>query len=286
MENGHGDDAQRTALINKLTYLHGRQRFVNERLQQKATIAPRYQSHLPLAKKWGILPIVLGSVALTLALFTVASPVVDLLYGIVLEPFMSVEWAEANTGVAILLMLAVPVVFATGLAILVVYLRNRFWLSKQHSRANRANQQREAHNQSVWIEEQQINAELGQAGQDLSARIGTWYPQAYLHEEALAFCTQVIRNHRANSIENALNLYETELYRQRTENNQAALLAEQHRTQKIVAIGNVMNAALTGAAMGTMRQEGERTRAANAANTARITEQLKKPVNVNIRKGW
>lgn len=286
MEKAQGHDDPRTTLVSKLTYLHGWLRFVNERWQQKATIAQSYQPLMPFKKKWGISSIVLGSVGLTLALFTVATPVTDLLYKIALEPFISAEWAEANTGVAMILMLTIPVVVSVGLAILIVYLRNRFLLSMQHSRAKRINQQREAHNQAVWAEEKQVNAQLKQAGQDFSDQIGTWYPQAYLYEEALAFCTQVIQNHRAKDIEGALNLYETELHRQRVENNQAALMAEQQRTQKLMIVGNVMNAALTGAAIGSIHQQGQQTRAANAANAARITEQLKKPVNVNVRKRW
>jgi uncharacterized membrane protein YhiD involved in acid resistance len=284
VENAQGHDDPRTALVSKLTYLHGWLRFVNERWQQKATIAQRYQTLMPFKKKWGIPFIMLGFVGVTLALFTVAAPVTDLLYKIALEPLIAEEWAAANTGVAIILMLAVPIVVSAGLVILVVYLRNRFLLSRQHARAEGINQQREAHNQAVWAEEKQVNAQLKQAGQDFSTQIGNWYPQAYLYEDALVFCTQVIQNHRATDIEGALNLYETELHRQRVENNQAALMAEQQRTQKLMIVGNVMNAALTGAAIGTIRQQGQQTRAANAANAARITDQLRKPVDVNIRK--
>lgn len=286
MENIQGHDDARTALVRKLTGLHEQLRFFNERSRQKSDLAQRYQSLIPLKKKWGILQMVLGSVGLTLALFTVATPVTDLLFKLVLEPFVSVEWMEANLGVAMTLMLAVPIWASVGFAVLLVHLRNRFLLSMQHSRANGINQTRDAQNQAIWAEENQVDAELAQTGKNLSAQIGTWYPHSYLCEEALAFCTQVIQNHRASNIEAALNLYEAELAHQRVENNQAALMAEVQRTQKLVAVGNVMNAALTGAAVGTMRHEGQQTRAVSAANAARITEQLKKPVNLNIRKRW
>lgn len=106
---------------------------------------------------------------------------------------------------------------------------------------------------------------------------------------ATAFCTEAVQNHRSNDISTALNLYETDLHRARVENNHAELLAEQQRTQRLIVAGNVVNAALTGAAIGTIRHEGARTRAANAANAASAAgtnEQLKKPRTVHLKKGW
>jgi hypothetical protein len=283
VENLQGHNDPRTALVNKLAYLHGWLLWVEERWQQKSAIAQRYQALVPFKKKWGVLAFVLWAVGLTVASFTVASPVTAVVFNTVLGPLFTKEWIEANVGTAIMIMIATPVAVSVGLALLITMLRNKLLLPWQHSRTHRTNEQREAHNKAVWIEEQEVNAQLTQAGADFSSQIGTWYPRAYLYEEAVTFCVRAVQNHRANDISTALNLYETELHRARVEDNQAAILAEQQRTQRLITVGNVINAALAGAAIGTIRHEGARTRAASAAW---IKEQIKKPRTVYVKKRW
>lgn len=281
MDNLQGHNDPRTALVSKLAYLHGWLLWVEERSQQKAAIAQRYKALVPLPKKWGILALLLWAVGLTVAAFTIASPVTEIVFKTILDPLISIEWAKANTGAALMILIATPVALSVGLALLITMLRNKLLLPWQHSRAHRTNEKREAHNKAVWIEEQEVNAQLTQAGADFSSQIGTWYPRAYLYEEAVTFCAHAVQNHRANDISTALNLYETELHRARVEDNQAAILAEQQRTQRLITAGNVVNAFLTGAAIGTIRHEGARTRAANAAW---ITEQIKKPRTVHVKR--
>lgn len=287
MENLQGHIDPRTALVNKLTYLHGWLRWVEDRSQQKAAIARRYQALAPFAKKWGVLALALWAIGLSIASFTVAAPVTDaVVFKSLIGPLLTDEWARANVGATVTIMIAAPVAMSVGLALLITAVRNKLLLPWEHSRARRTNEQREAHNRAIWVEEQEVDAQLTQAGADFASQIGSWYPGAYLHEEAVAFCAQAVQNHRANDLSTALNLYETELHRARVENNQAELLAEQQRTQKLVIAGNVINAALTGAAIGTIRHEGARTRAANAANAARLSEQFKKPRVVHLKKRW
>ena len=287
MENLQGHNDPRTALVSKLVYLHGWLQWVEDRSQQKAAIARRYQALALFAKKWGVLAFVLWAVGLTIASFTIAAPVTDVIvFKTLIGPLVTEEWARANVGATVAIMIAAPVAVSVGLALLITVLRNKLLLPWQHSRTHRTNEQREAHNTAVWIEEQEVNAQLTQAGADFASQIGSWYPKAYLYEEAVVFCAEAVQNHRANDISTALNLYETDLHRARVENNQAELLAEQQRTQRLIVAGNVINAALTGAAIGTIRHEASRTRAANAANAVGISEQLKKPRTVHLKKGW
>lgn len=284
MENLQGHNDPRTALVSKLAYLHGWLLWVEERSQQQAAIAHRYQALAPFAKKWGVLAFVLWAVGLTIASFTVASPVTGVVLNTVLGPLIPMEWAKANVGTALMIMIATPVALSVGLALLITMLRNKLLLPWQHSRTHRTNEQRESHNKAVWVEEQEVNAQLTQAGEDFSSQIGTWYPRAYLYKEAVAFCAQVVQDHRANDISTALNLYETELHQARVEDNQAAILAEQQRTQRLITAGNVINAALAGATIGTIRHEGARTRAASTANAAWLNEQIKKPRTVHVKR--
>lgn len=284
MENSQRSSDPRTALVGNLTHLREALRAQEELWRRKSAIAGNYQTLETLKKKWGVLSIVLWTIGFAIAAFTIASSVTNVIYGTILGPFFTEEWANANTGIAVTILIGLPIVLSAGLAVLVVFVRNRFVLHVQWSRAHRINQQRKTHNQTVWAEEQKVNGQLKQVGKDLSESIGNWYPQNYLYDEAVSYCAQAINNHRANTITDAIEVYEKELHRQRMENLQAWDLAEQQRTQKLVAVGNVMNAALTGAAIGTMRQEGKRTRASNAANAARVTEQLRKPVKVRKRR--
>lgn len=137
---------------------------------------------MPLKKNWGVLPLLLWSVGLTIASFTVGSPVLDLVYRLVLGPF------------------AIPVTISLGLAFLIVRAWNRFVLPRQNARIQDANQHRKNHNAAVRAEEQQVDARLTRAGQDFATHIGTeFFPQAYTYPEAVAFCAEIVKNHRANS---------------------------------------------------------------------------------------
>jgi hypothetical protein len=141
----------------------------------------------------------------------------------------------------------------------------------------RSNQDREAHNEANSREFWENYGNLAKAESDLAAEAGTWYPHAYLHEDAVAFCALAVQNHRANDITAAINLYETE-------QRHAALLAEQQRTQASVMWDSMQNDANARATNEAIRQEGARTRASNDANAARINEQLKKPQTVHVRR--
>jgi hypothetical protein len=165
-------------------------------------------------------------------------------------------------------MIPVALILATA----IVLVRNKLILPRQNGRAERINLQREAHNDAVWAEEQQVDAQLNQASRDFATSIGTRFPQAYLYDEAVVFCLQMVQNHRAASVSDALNLYDTELKHRQIQDMHAAQLAETQRMRKQAAVGNVINAAMQGAVIGTLRHEGAHTRAA-----------LKKPVTVNVR---
>ncbi|MCC3272809.1 hypothetical protein MUK71_12215 [Arthrobacter zhangbolii] len=268
MENTHQNGDARAQLEGFLSHLQNLLRYIDARLQEKGTIAQRYQPLEPLNPKWGILPLVLLTVGLVVLLTAIGTPIIQ-------------AWAKADAyaqgqifysniqplSVAIL---ASPVALALASAIWLV--RNRLVLPRLHARTEQINQQRVTHNQAVSADEQRVDAQLTQASRDFASDIGNRFPQAYLYDEAVGFCLQLVRDHRASTIHDAINLYETERYRQRMENLQAWQLAEAQQTRKLMALGTVVNAAMQGAMIGTVRHEGAQTRAA-----------LRKPVNVNVR---
>lgn len=272
---GHNDP--RAELVSKLADLHGWLQWTEERKQQQAFIAQKYQNLVPIAKKWGSRTLLLGTLVLTIASFTVAKPAADLVLKNVLNFLIPLEWAKENLGLAIVIMFAAPVVLSAAVAALIMLLWNKVLLPWRNSRANRTNEVRESHNRAVWNEHQKINAQLRQADRDLPAKIGTWYPRAYLYEDAVAFCVSAVQNHRANDITAALNLYETERH-------QAAMLAEQERTQMLVMMGNMQNDANARAANAAIRQEGAMSRTAASVNASRVAESLKQPRTVYFKR--
>lgn len=273
---GHANP--RAALVSELTNLHGGLQRAEGLKRQHLEIVRRYRPLMPLPKKWGLLAPILSSVGLVIAAFTFASPVTEVVFNIVLDPFISIEWAKANVETALIITIATPVALSVGLALLVTELRNKVLLPWQHSRAIRFNQEREAHNKAVSTEEWTIRGQLAQVENDL-AQSGAWYPQSYLHEDAVAFCAHAVKNHRANDITSAINLYETEL-------RHAELVAEQQRTQAYVALASFENDANARATNEGTRQEGARTRANNNANAARIAEESRKPRTVHVKRRW
>lgn len=265
--------------------MHKLLRWIDDRWQAKAAVAGKYQPMVPFKKKWGVLALALVAIGLTVVLFTVASPILERVYQALLGPFITEDWANANTGVTVAIMFGVLFALSLVLAFAIVLLRNKLVLPKQHAWAEQVNRQRDASNSAVRAEEQQIDAQLQQAGHDFAQNIGTgFFPEAYRYEDAVVFCIQAVQNHRADSVGQAINLYESELSRRRVEDMQAEQLAEAQRARKLQAVGNVINATMQGAAIGTMRAEGQANRAAGAANTARITEELKKPQTVYLKK--
>ncbi|MDO4973045.1 MAG: hypothetical protein Q4E38_02420 [Eubacteriales bacterium] len=60
-----------------------------------------------------------------------------------------------------------------------------------------------------------------------SSGVDEYYPQKYLYSEAVDYCQDVVDNMRAESVKEALNLYEDELYKARMEAMQHSSLKAQ-----------------------------------------------------------
>ncbi|TFD61703.1 hypothetical protein E3T39_06630 [Cryobacterium suzukii] len=264
----------RAQLETRLAYLHNVLRWIDVWSQEKTAITQRYRPLAPLKDKWRLLPFALWAAGLLLVLTVIGTPIIQ-------AQAKAAAYAEGSIRYPNIQMLNVAILMipvALVLALAVLLMRNKLILPLLHGRAERINKKRAAHNEPVRAEEQIVLAKLNQASRDIAAHIRD-FPQAYMYDEAVGFCVQMVRNHRATSISEALNLFETERHRQRMENMQAWQLAEAQRTRKLVAVGNVVNAALTGAAIGSIRQEGARTRATNTANHAATRSHITKEFN-------
>lgn len=258
----------RAELETWLVYLQNLLRWIDARWQEKTSIAERYQPLMPLKKKWGFRPFALWVAGLVVLFTAIGTPILQAWAKAEAYAQGSIRYPNIQAPYVAILMIPFALIVAFAIALV----RNKLVLPRLNARAERINQQRGAHNEAVLVEEQQVDAQLNHASRDFAANIGDKFPQAYLYDEAVGFCVQMVQHHRATSISDAINLYETERHRQRMENMQAWQLAETQRTRKLVAVGNVVSAAMQGAVIGTLRHEGAQTRAA-----------LRKPVNVNVK---
>lgn len=130
------------------------------------------------------------------------------------------------------------------------------------SLVHRANERRQQSNRELAVRVRDatadVDAKLVESGRVYATRFASMYPEAYVYSDAVAFCVNAIRNHRADSVGESINLYETERHRQRLEQNQEQMLEEQHLIRRQQAGQAVVNAALQGATLGAILHGNKR----------------------------
>ena len=78
-------------------------------------------------------------------------------------------------------------------------------------------------------------------------RVAYWYPDNYCSLDAVEFFYNAVNNYRADSLKEAINLYETALHQRRVEDTQKQALKEQR-------FANMANLVMQGAAIGEMKR--------------------------------
>lgn len=271
-------EEQKAQLENWLNYHHGLLGRFDVMWQQRASLEQQYRVEKTLRTAWKWWVVAIFAVAILIALFTVASPLLDLVYA-PLNPLFDPDWANENSAVVIPILLAIPVLLATGLAMALVFMRNHFLLPRMNSRIAEQNAQTRLHNGAVAASLQGVDAQIADANQDFIRYGGETLSERYRNQHALAFMSQVVREDLAESLKEALNLYARELkdnerLQEQREAHQAQL-AELQRMRKQQAVGNVVNAALQGATIGTIRSEGAANRAASQRNADALRGTIK-----------
>lgn len=269
-----GHRAQLESWLNHLYELLHRVESLHE---HKEVIAQSYEGYPEPPKKWGLRVTLLWAIGLMIFLSTVFSSITGVIARVLLLPFYSVETGDPLEGFVRMLVTVIPIALSIGLATVAVFLRNRFLMSKQQAKTQRLADQTRQHNASVQAEEQRIDAQLYQTVHDIDKHAGDKFPQTYLHTEAVSFCLQMVQDHRAETVGQALNLYEATLHQRCLENLTAAQLEEQRRTTKVAMLDNIISAAGHGANWAETRNQGAATRAANTANAQRIVNTIKNP---------
>lgn len=266
------DDHTRAELEQRLGGLyHLLQRF--EGLQdQKAAVFQRY-SHLYSAfkKTWGAkmywLWVLIGTAALTVVVF------------IAIVGTMS-AWSAGQrndpgsqppVGVVGLLLTPLPVALVLA-GVLVLVHNGRVPAANARVQARNENTARRI-TELAAPETAPLDAQLAQARSDYAAHYAEWFPERYRNSDDVRACWQIVHDGRATTLPDALNALVEDQHRQYMRDVAAAQLAEQRRATRVAQLNGVINATMQGAMIGTVVDQGRKTRAA-----------LNAPVTVRLRK--
>ena len=105
--------------------------------------------------------------------------------------------------------------------------------SQINAAIDQSNQQVEANNQALAQSIEQTKQEIFAVQQQWASQVAPWYPMDYDSIEAVDFFLAAVRNHRATTVQEMVNLYETEMHQRRMEAGQQQILNQQR-------IGNML----------------------------------------------
>ncbi len=105
-------------------------------------------------------------------------------------------------------------------------------------RIDKSNAQVEANNQALAQSIEQTKQEIFSVQQRWAAEVASWYPMDYDNIAAVDFFLSAVRNHRATTVQEMVNLYETEMHQRRMEAGQQKLLNQQ-RIGNMLQLGNL-----------------------------------------------
>lgn len=253
----------RSGLVAWLDELQMMVRFVAHRSQVLAGLQGQYRQPMVPKKKWSgwALPLLLVLGAFLGAQLAVGS------YRVVVADSSLPAIGESRSVqerrfVQQSLTLAAGLTIGLGGGFGFFRYRNNRWVDAKNASIKQENSAIEAHNRRVQGQAHQLDSELHAAAQDYARRFASGFPQSYLYDEAVGFVRDAVQNHRADTVGQAINLYEQVLHQRRMEQGQAAQLAEAKRATRALWIGNAINVAGHQATQATIRSEGAATRAA------------------------
>lgn len=224
----HGS-ADRASLVAWLTELLGLVRHIEQRYEDKARIESQFPPPKQALKPWGWKGFAL-------------SIVVSLL---VLSGLLS------NLG--ILSYLIYPLWPAVGIGFPIVW--NKVLVPRGNAQRQQSNRELAARMREATSG---VDAELEKAGRIYATRFEAGFPEAYVYSDAVAYCLGAVQQHRADTVGQAITLYETERHRQRLEETQERMLEEQQLARRQQAGQAVIGAALQGATLGAILHGNKR----------------------------
>ena len=118
----------------------------------------------------------------------------------------------------------------------------------RNKKINADNEQIVANNKRLQAKEQEILDNLKQLQESYRQYVGSWYPENYCYVEAAEFFYNTIKNYRADSLKEAINLYEVTLHQRRVEDNQKQSIKQQ-KLNNLLSVGSIV---MQGAQLGEM----------------------------------
>lgn len=120
-----------------------------------------------------------------------------------------------------------------------------------NKKIDRENEQINTNNGALQVQEQEVINDLQQVQIAYREKVSSWYPEKYCFVEAAEFFCDAIKNYRADSIKEAINLYENTLHQRRVEDNQKQAIKQQ-KLNNLLAVGSL---AMQGAQLGEMSRQ-------------------------------
>jgi hypothetical protein len=145
--------------------------------------------------------------------------------------------------------LVVNFIWAIG-NVVVVYLISHAINKSKNKSINVNNQRILQNNENLKIQEQAVLNELRDIQIVYNKRLLNWYPQNYCYVSAAEFFYESVKNYRADSIKEAINLFENYMHQQRVEENQKQSIKQQ-KLNNLLTAGNLV---LQGAQLGAMNE--------------------------------
>lgn len=105
------------------------------------------------------------------------------------------------------------------------------------------------YNRKLSIEIEQLKQDIISVQQRYHETIAPWYPQDYCNLEACDYFLSVVKNYRANTISEMVNLYEDDMHKMRMEQGQQAMLKQQ-KLNSMLQVGTIL---MQGATLGAIR---------------------------------
>lgn len=164
-----------------------------------------------------------------LILFEILGGVFEWLAQIFFERFgFSVNFSLGLIGVIQVMLVVLTLVFSQEFA-------NKKIIIFNQKNANRL-EQNKINNQNLKQEEMALRDQLNAVAIQYTAECSDYIPQDYRYDaEAVDFFAKAMVNQRADNIKEAVNLYETELYRRRMEAKQDELIRKQEEANQLAA---------------------------------------------------
>lgn len=259
MSTSH-DETARAQLEQRLAGLfHLLQSFEN--LQQQKETAYQRHAHLytRYASKWRAgmywLWVLIGTIALTII-------VAMIFFGAMSawsNTYQNDASAQPPVGMAALFLTPLPL--ALILAGVLVAVRNVRVPAKnaQIEAANQITAERIA--ELAAPEVGPIDAQIAAARKEYRENYNGWFPEKYRNSVDVGACWNIVHAHRAFTVQEAVNALIEDQHKQAVLDMHAAQIAEQQRATRVAQVNGVINASMQGAMIGTMIDQGNKTRA-------------------------